>query len=263
MRLLPYTLILLVFILSSMRLVNTQAESSCNTCCQGPSGIPGSPGHNGFPGRDGLRGEQGDSAMRIMGDKGDRGEAGLPGTEGPQADSGVSGLRGLPGKMGPRGPVGSEGPIGPSSQKGQKGDSSHVLLTRRSAFTAVKTNSQIGIVGEMVTFQEVPTNIGNHFSLSTNIFICQHPGTYIFMFSIGVGAASDPIVLLVKNGNPVVGAGTRTDPESSLGQGTNSAILNLEVGDQVWLEFSNYDGRRVFSDRHRFTSFSGILFYDS
>ena len=109
---------------------DTQLQSSCNSCCQGPAGsqgtpgIPGVPGTNGMPGGYGPKGERGESIVGERGLKGDTGSPGLKGDHGLKGDSGVQGLRGLPGKVGPKGIIGPIGPKGlPGNNiKGDKGD---------------------------------------------------------------------------------------------------------------------------------------------
>ena len=265
------TITLISSLSSTQSQQGTQPESSCNACCQGVAGIPGIPGpsgHNGLPGRDGLRGEKGEPGTNIKGDKGDTG-LGLPGPEGLRGEKGDQGLPGvgLPGKTGPRGPVGPSGrhglpgEPGTDGSKGEKGESGH---TRKSAFTAVKTNQQTGSPGQVVTFQETPTNINGHFSLASNKFTCQIPGTYVFMYSIGVHTPSgnDPHIQLMKNNQAIVTAHTRTGGFSiDFDQTGQSAVLNLDTGDQVWLAFQ-HNGNSIYSHGGKLTSFSGFLLYD-
>ena len=252
---------------------NNQSTNTCNPCCQGPAGlpgvpgaaaIPGSPGHNGLPGRDGMRGERGEPGVSVKGEKGDVGfgQIGRPGGEGPRGERGFPGLQGPPGKVGPRGGSGdrgSEGRQGDTGLKGEKGESGH---TRKSAFTAIKTGSQTGNIGDVVTFQETPTNINNHFSLQSNKFTCQVPGTYVFMFSIGVYYSTDPVIWLVKNGNRVLSVHARTGGSSDYDHTSNSAILDLQVNDNVWLQFAVHGGRNIHSNSDRYSSFSGFLLYE-
>ena len=252
---------------------DNQSANTCNSCCQGPAGlpgvpgaagIPGSPGHNGHPGRDGMIGERGEPGVSVKGEKGDigLGRIGLPGEEGPKGKRGLAGFQGPPGKIGPRGVSGdrgSDGRDGPIGFKGEKGESGH---TRKSAFTAIKTRTQTGNIGDVITFQETPTNINNSFSLQSNKFTCQVPGTYVFMFSIGVYHTTDPVIWLVKNGNRVLSVLARTGGSGDYDHTSNSAILDLQVNDKVWLQFAHHNGRRVHSDSQRYSSFSGFLLYE-
>ena len=130
----------------------------------------------------------------------------------------------------------------------------------QSGFTAVATGDrQTGDVGEVVIFHKVTVNINNHFSLASNVFTCRYPGVYVFTFSIGVGHESDPIIGLMKNGVRIVATGHRTTSDQNLAQSSNSALLDLQAGDQIWLQFLN-DGSQVYSSA-KYTSFTGYLLY--
>ena len=57
-------------------------------------------------------------------------------------------------------------------------------------FFARKTSQQTADAGEVITFDEVPTNIGDGFSIISNIFTCPFSGTYFFSFNINNGRGS-------------------------------------------------------------------------
>ena len=245
-------------------------SSICNSCCQGPAGlngvpgVPGSAGSNGLHGRDGSKGEAGLKGER--GEVGSTGEHGPPGPRGPIGDRGErgeQGLQGLPGKVGPRGLDGRPGPdgrLGPIGPKGSKGDSTEV---RKSAFSVYKTSSQTGNSGDVLTFQVDQTNVGSHYNIGTDKFTCQIAGTYVFMFTIASNYQQhDPSVKLVKDGSDITRVHIR-DGQSSVNnfhQSSNMAILQLAVGNQVWLQFAN-SGEQVYSDSSKWVSFSGFLLY--
>ena len=114
----------------------------------------------------------------------------------------------------------------------------------------------------MVTFDEAPSNIGNHFNLGTNKFTCQIPGTYVFTFTIGVYKDVEIMNSLVKNGVVILNAHSRSNFIHNFSQNTMTAILNLVQGDQVWVQFTWWNGRMVYSDGNKLTSFSGFLLYE-
>ena len=273
-------------------------DQTCNLCCQGlpgPAGVnglpglggkPGSPGHNGMPGRDGRDGQKGHVGKKgdvgvcetcptgpqgPIGLPGDRGLRGFPGKLGPQGIAGVGekgqkgeegsiGLdvnKGQKGEIGVSGRVGQQGQKGQKGQKGQtgrKGESGH---SRKSAFTAFKSNDQTsGSPGTIVTFNRVITNVGSDFNVNNNRFTCQVPGTYVFMYSFYVSREFTDVDL-IKNGARIVEA--RSDyPQVSIG---SSAVLNLDVGDRVWIQLKDAkDG--VVCDRKERCQFSGYLLYE-
>ncbi len=270
----------------------------------GVPGSAGIPGSNGLPGRDGFKGEVGSKGdmgdigpagergpAGIQGPVGSRGERGIAGVQGPpgraghpgqKGDMGLKGLRGEPGpsgfggQQGPRGTPGMQGLQGPMGRpgadgqpganglvgpKGTKGDSPEV---RKSAFSVFKTVGQTGIIGDVLMFEEEQTNVGSHFDMQTNKFTCQIAGTYVFFFTISSNRRSNsPYIMLVKDGSNI-NAVHIADTDDNFHQSSNMAILHLEAGNQVWLQFVYFSGDEVYSDTYHFSSFSGfLLFADS
>ena len=176
-------------------------------------------------------------------------------------------MHGLPGKVGPRGldgrpgPDGQLGPIGPKGSKGDSGVSSPEV--RKSAFSVYKTSAQTGNSGDVLTFQVEQTNVGTHYNMGTDKFTCQIAGTYVFMFTIASNYYNhDPYIDLVKDGSRIV-RGFIRDYQSSVHnfhQSSNMAILQLAVGNQVWLQFGS-SGEEVYSGSNKYVSFSGFLLY--
>ena len=257
---------------------------------QGPSGLPGRDGRDGAPikGDSGLPGPSGPPGRDGATIKGDAGSPGLPG---PAGRDGAS----IPGKVGPRGPSGHDsvsikgakgnagstgepGPSGPSghdgvSIKGAKGDAGSTgepgsdgvaAIIRKSGFTAIKTNgSQTGNNGDVLTFQQIPANIDNHFNPATNKFTCVFPGTYFFTCNIGVYLPQQGNAIsisIVKNGEMIATVHARVGGISNdIDTATTSAVLELQEGDQVWLQFASNGSSTVHG--HSKTSFSGFLIY--
>ena len=174
----------------------------------------------------------------------------LEGAQGPPGDPGLPGSPGAPGLPGSRG---RDGVCNPDIKK--------------SAFTVIKTSSQTGNIGDVVTFQEKYTDVNDEFNTGTNKFVCTFPGTYFFTFSIAVHTInteiSEPVISLVHENRRVVSAHARTGPAipGDFDQATTSAVLNLAPGDEVWLSFEWKNGLTVFSDQYNYSSLSGHLLY--
>ena len=231
----------------------SQINMFCSTVCLLMMTLVGSsmgcsPGATGPSGAQGPPGAQGPS-----------GDQGPPGTQGPSAVPGPPGFKGIPGFPGPSGPP---GPVGPHGRPGfpgliglpgRDGIDGVATTTRKSAFTAVKNDSQTGNAGDVLTFDETPTNLNGHFDLTTGKFTCVFPGAYFFTFNIGLYTrvpGNDIIIGIVKNSNlPIIVA-----------YASASVALELEVGDQIWLQFLS-EGESVYSHSYKLTSFSGYLIY--
>ena len=244
--------------------------NQCNVIAGVPGipGVPGAAGSNGLPGPAGPRGDNGTpGSPGPQGPPGPVGEPGVPGS------TGTSGPRSVPGKMGPKGPPGSigpagargppglkgsPGPVGTQGNSGIKGEKGEPGSMRHSSFMIVKTSPQEGQVGDIITFEEATTNIGDDFNLEQDKFICEIPGVYVLSFTAMVFSASAG-VSMVKNGEVVAGTYTRNG-NNHIGQGTANAVLQLETGDEIWLQFTHRG--RVYTESYKFTFFSGFLLHE-
>ncbi|XP_071805015.1 uncharacterized protein [Asterias amurensis] len=239
--------------------VSPDPEMTCNSCCQGPAGIPGIPGSNGNHGQ-GLVGSPGEVGQ--PGAKGDNGSDGLVGEPGAKGEHGLKGEQGvgLPGKQGPQGLPGmnglngERGEPGPAGQTGEAGECS----TRRSAFTAVRNtafnspSSYDPLPFEELLFSEE----GTDFNLNNGTFTCNVPGVYVLMFSIRKpSSGSYPRVKLMKNGNTIVTGGVY---DAEYHHVSNSAVIPLHRGDQVHLAIHG----KVYYYYYYYTSFTGFLLYE-
>lgn len=122
----------------------------------------------------------------------------------PRVAQGGRGEPGRPGKPGPRGPPGEPGPPGPRGPPGQRGHSkisfpalsgsagsgsgdasdgaNATVFTYRVAFYVGLKNPHEGY--EVLKFDDVITNLGNHYDPSTGKFTCQVSGIYFFTYHV-------------------------------------------------------------------------------
>ncbi|XP_033642574.1 collagen alpha-1(X) chain-like [Asterias rubens] len=238
--------------------VSPDPEMTCNSCCQGPAGIPGIPGSNGNHGQ-GLVGSPGEAGQ--PGAKGDMGSDGLVGEPGAKGDHGQKGEQGVgqPGKQGPQGLHGMNGLKGergeprPAGQTGEAGECS----TRRSAFTAVRnTASSPPSSWDPLPFEELLfSEEGTDFKLNNGTFTCNVPGVYVLMFSVYKSSGESLYVQLRKNGNSIVSGGVH---DADNHQVSSSAVIPLHYGDQVHLAVLG----QVYSNSNHYTSFTGFLLYE-
>ncbi|XP_072048228.1 uncharacterized protein [Amphiura filiformis] len=260
-----------------------QQPMPCNSCCQGPAGsqgtpgIPGVPGSNGIHGNVGPKGDQGEGIKGEAGPSGEKGDVGNPGLKG---ESGLTGLRGVPGKVGPAGfagpvgvpgpagiagpvggpgPAGIAGPIGAPGTPGVKGQKGEMGQSRLSAFSAVRSSSFTpSSSGLALPFNVIHTNVGDDFDTTSGRFTCEIPGIYMFTYSIGT-YTSGPLIYLMKN--EVIINGMYRQDENLHDTVSNTAVLQLDAGEQVWLKCF-YSGRQIYSDSNRYTTFSGVILHE-
>lgn len=178
---------------------------SASSVAAGPSGRPGStaalealqelsahppsplppffPGPKGDPGRPGKPGPRGPP-----------GEPGPPGPRGPPGERGDSGKPGLPGlSMSRIGPPGAATTVGVAGS-GVSGSSSpppggEVTGALSAVFSGPRIAFYVGLKSphegyEVLKFDDVVTNLGNHYEPGTGKFTCQVRGIYFFTYHI-------------------------------------------------------------------------------
>ena len=102
----------------------------------------------------------------------------------------------------------------------------------------------------------IGTNNGNAYDEYRGIFTCPQSGTYVFMATLLVGFGNKFEAEIVRNGNSFADMYGKDD--HNWAPTSTSAVINLSVGDRVWLRVhSNYhDSGATLDDS--FSSFSGF-----
>ena len=164
--------------------------------------------------------------------------------------------------IGKFGPAGAEGAQGPPGQKGERGatvegPAASLPPRQTSAFFVSKTSDQNGDVGDILLFDRKRANIGNEdFDVSSGIFTCRIRGLYSFNFNINF-LNSGLVIQLTKDGEKI--CSVYKELQSGIRDIlSNTAILQLEEGDRVWLEFQ-FNAGTVHSNGWLYTTFSGFL----
>ena len=236
-------------------------QTECVHCCMGPGGAmgmgmgmpgpagppgtAGAPGIPGVPGNHGISGHDGNPGMQGI--KGESGPQGLPGLKGSAGSPGRPGTPGLQGRVGPRGPPGSL--------------NSNELTTTKSAFSAARLTTLTAPRESdvIITFEHVFTNFGNHFDTYTGVYTSPVSGAYYFSFNIHMASThKNPYVKLMLNGKMQVSVHDY-DFRDAFDSTSNSCILEMQAGDQVWLQLDA--DNEVSSNSNRYTTFSGYLLF--
>ncbi|CAK6956694.1 hypothetical protein L3Q82_010302 [Scomber scombrus] len=187
---------------------------------------------------------------------------------------GSHGKSGRPGKPGPPGPPGEPGPPGP---KGPPGDSVDIVrtgilglggkgavstttynTTPRVAFYAGLRNPQEGY--DILRFDDVVTNIGGNYEGATGKFTCKIPGTYFFIYNVLMrgGDGTSMWADLIKNGL-VRASAIAQDQDQSYDYASNSVILHLDAGDEVFIKLDG--GKAHGGNSNKYSTFSGFILY--
>lgn len=209
------------------------------TC--GTPGIPGIPGTHGPHGRDGSKGDGGDpgEAGRPI-----RGQKGMPGLMGPPGRPGLKGDVGIPGPPGSRGLPGEKGrPFSPSNQQ-------------KSFFSNKRTITQLPELDVALNFDTpIQPDLEQQFqgeSLTNGSFTCVIKGVYFFTYHIS--AKSRVCLKLMKGSDAHI---AMCDMADGFLVSSGSAVLELEVGDQVSVQVTKHNSivASYGSTSHIFTGF--------
>ena len=129
-----------------------------------------------------------------------------------------------------------------------------------SAFSAARSTSFTPTYDfQILPFHEgiIHTNVGDDFDAFEGLFTCEIPGIYLFTYSI-MTSSDDPFVYLMRNNTIINGVARDQDHYDMI---SNTAVLQLDVGDEVWLQ-CRYSGREIYSDANLFTTFSGVILHE-
>ncbi|KAM9036605.1 complement C1q-like protein 2 isoform X2 [Sminthopsis crassicaudata] len=256
----------------------------CDPYSGGPGGGPGSPGGKAAPGPStaALEVMQDLSANPpppfIQGPKGEPGRPGKPGPRGPQGEPGPPGPRGPPGEKGDSGKPGmpglqlaaggagggSVGAIG-GGGVGGGGDVGEVTGALSAAFSGPKIAFYVGLKSphegyEVLKFDDVVTNLGNHYDPTTGKFSCQVRGIYFFTYHILMrgGDGTSMWADLCKNGQ-VRASAIAQDADQNYDYASNSVVLHLDSGDEVYVKLDG--GKAHGGNNNKYSTFSGFLLY--
>ncbi|XP_062270603.1 complement C1q-like protein 2 isoform X1 [Scomber scombrus] len=200
------------------------------------------------------------TAMKPPVAQGSRGEPGRPGKPG------IRGPPGEPGPPGPRGPPGERGdgklgfPVlpGPTGAvTGEEGVNSSANGFRIAFYVGLK-NPHEGY--EVLKFDDVITNLGNHYDASTGKFTCHVSGIYFFTYHVLMrgGDGTSMWADLCKNGQ-VRASAIAQDADQNYDYASNSAVMHLDSGDEVYVKLDG--GKAHGGNNNKYSTFSGFILY--
>ncbi|KAM6900246.1 complement C1q-like protein 3 [Xenentodon cancila] len=189
--------------------------------------------------------------------QGSTGEAGRPGPKGAPGDPGPPGPPGPPGERGEPGRPGPPGPPGPSGAAGPVSAATYSTAPRIAFYAGLKKQHE-GY--EVLRFDDVVTNLGNHYDAGTGRFSCSVPGTYFFTYHVLMrgGDGTSMWADLCKN-NQVRASAIAQDADQNYDYASNSAVLHLEPGDEVYIKLDG--GKAHGGNNNKYSTFSGFIIY--
>jgi hypothetical protein len=110
-------------------------------------------------------------------------------------------------------------------------------------------------------YDHIITNSGNAYNNHNGMFTAPVRGIYAFYSSLLTGAGKSMELEIVHNGS--VFCRLYSGDMNFWGPGFNMAIIELNVGDTVWVRVNVFAHDAGVTIDSRFTSFSGFLLYET
>uniref|UniRef100_A0A8C3XXE1 Complement C1q like 2 n=1 Tax=Catharus ustulatus TaxID=91951 RepID=A0A8C3XXE1_CATUS len=182
----------------------------------------------------------------VQGPKGEPGRPGKPGPRGPPGEPGPPGPRGPPGERGDAGKPGLPGlalaGAGGGGSGGGAAAGGEAAGGLSAAFSGPRIAFYVGLKSphegyEVLKFDDVVTNLGNHYDPASGKFTCQVRGIYFFTYHILMrgGDGTSMWADLCKNGQ-VRASAIAQDADQNYDYASNSVVLHLDSGDEVYVK---------------------------
>ncbi|KAF3836492.1 hypothetical protein F7725_029050, partial [Dissostichus mawsoni] len=186
--------------------------------------------------------------------QGPKGEPGRPGKAGPR-DLPVS--RGIPVQRGHLETEGSRADPGYRDLRGAISAATYSTVPKIAFFAGLKKQHE-GY--EVLKFDDVVTNLGNHYDPNAGKFTCSIPGIYFFTYHVLMrgGDGTSMWADLCKN-NQVRASAIAQDADQNYDYASNSAVLHLEPGDEVYIKLDG--GKAHGGNNNKYSTFSGFIIY--
>ncbi|KAJ8012244.1 hypothetical protein DPEC_G00066670 [Dallia pectoralis] len=193
----------------------------------------------------------------IHGPKGEPGRTGRTGPQGPLGEPGPPGPVGPPGKRGEPGPPGLPGVPGNNRATSAISAATYNTVPKIAFYAGLKKQHE-GY--EVLKFDDVVTNIGNHYDPTTGKFTCSIPGIYFFVYHVLMrgGDGTSMWADLCKN-YQVRASAIAQDADQNYDYASNSAVLHLESGDEIYIKLDG--GKAHGGNNNKYSTFSGFIIY--
>ncbi|XP_023133612.1 complement C1q-like protein 3b [Amphiprion ocellaris] len=193
----------------------------------------------------------------IQGPQGEPGRVGRVGPRGPVGEPGPPGPAGPPGERGAPGPPGPPGAPGANGPNGAISAATYNTVPKIAFYAGLKKQHE-GY--EVLKFDDVVTNLGNHYDPSSGKFTCSIPGIYFFVYHVLMrgGDGTSMWADLCKN-NQVRASAIAQDADQNYDYASNSVVLHLEPGDEIYIKLDG--GKAHGGNNNKYSTFSGFMLY--
>uniref|UniRef100_A0A3B5QBM2 Cerebellin-1-like n=1 Tax=Xiphophorus maculatus TaxID=8083 RepID=A0A3B5QBM2_XIPMA len=145
-------------------------------------------------------------------------------------------------------------------------EKSEVLELKKKDATNIAFSAATGGSGSIgpfntdtiIIYRKLIINVGNAYNQHTGIFVAPVPGIYYFTFFYHAGGSQIVSLALMKNSETVVTTSDHQTSHDGADNGGNAALLQLQQGDQVYVQL--VENTHIWGGSHGIT-FSGYLLH--
>ncbi|XP_006825883.1 uncharacterized protein LOC102809593 [Saccoglossus kowalevskii] len=132
---------------------------------------------------------------------------------------------------------------------------------KKVAFSLIRTTPLLGNASgpQVVTFDQDLVRKGKGLDKAEGVFTCATQGIYYFSYNMRTYDHKHLGVALMLNDEPVVGM--TADASDRKVMQSQSAMLSLKVGDQVWLMLGPSEDFALYGNDFNYCTFNGMLLY--
>uniref|UniRef100_A0A3B5QVQ9 Complement C1q-like protein 2 n=1 Tax=Xiphophorus maculatus TaxID=8083 RepID=A0A3B5QVQ9_XIPMA len=145
---------------------------------------------------------------------------------------------------------------------------SQILVLKEKEAKPLKVAFSVGLPGDTaigpvnllttLVYKRVITNVGNAYNQLTGIFVAPVRGMYYFSFFYHAGGYQPVNLFLMKNNEYILASSDHMTLFDGADNGGNAAFLELQQGDQVYVQLKA--NTHVWGNSYT-TTFSGFLLY--
>ena len=108
------------------------------------------------------------------------------------------------------------------------------------AFTARASEDRNYYANDIILFDSVITNTGNHYSGETSAFVCPYDGVFSFSVSFYSGI-NDNLSLDIMRDDELIISGYANYSDNDYTHGMSTVVIECNVGQLVWARCVSYD----------------------
>ena len=128
------------------------------------------------------------------------------------------------------------------------------------AFTACASMNRYYEEDDIVLFDSVITNTGNHYSPNTSAFVCPYDGIFSFSVSFYSGFGKNLYLDIMRDDQQIIRGLADDDDDYDLTHAVSTVVIECNAGQLVWARCGSYTDF-MYGDGARTSHFTGFAIH--